>query len=1530
MSDEDNGHSNGHSSDANDANGHSNGTTSNPFSFGPRPFRPVTASFSEEKFYRERARAASIVTNHIMWRTQAIQRWLDPRRDLDFECGYPANAIDSAVYQSLYERDHLAGRVVELFPKECSQIEVQVYEDENPDKMTAWEEAFANCFDGINGVGASWNVETQGSKFHEIVTRADIQAGIGCYGIILLGIDDGLGIDQPAAMRVKKPKKPKNKKKTPRGEQSTVPDTPDTPDTLSQEPLQGPGQEAISTKTSTEYDIPMPFSTARPDERPFAYNPYRGFMPKQGDLISGKVASLSGGAIDEEALDDIYRTPPIPIPPHLRPKQEKSDLVKLKFVQVFSEHYCRVIEYDTDEASDRFGLPLRYAITFGSTMQNPEGPSVPVITRDVHWTRVVHIPSDGGFVNNEIRSFPRMQQVLNRILDCRKIYGPDAENFYKNGLPTWAFETHPEIGSPDLDKPGLKNEWEENINSTTRLIATEGGTLKPLTAAITDPKSHIEIQIEGICIKMGCPVPVFKGYEIGEQASTNNDSDWKGRVRDRRKRYNKPYIVCPLIDRLIALFCLPEPEAEDGYKAWYDDKQAQTPSEKATIASTRVTAIAEFFDPTKSLPDYMARVDFWTREMGYDEKEARAIIENAEKEKAERKKEADAIAAEQRAIDQEQADIETQRNIEAQQMLAQPEAVDPAAMGEQIGADMAAEGDAASVEQETAAAQEELDALGSAVETDAEVEATTENEELIRNWDRAAQAAEQALQAHARRYSLTSLTANRAASGVMAKATAAEILDILRGRDLRPRVGSKSPGQGTAPVASSDETDVEADRESADDPVDPENPEKEEDPDPLKQGQHGSPREDFRERATLMAEVLYATIGRDGIAQLVNSPVLNIFCPTGRGGGIKPDCKGAPKAAVAPVQKVGGVTPQGHLQRQRQAQPQPKPQQKKLGSGGHPGGTQGATKPRPEAKEQQKQQQTKDTKEATKGLKSPQSKKHQEATKEGEKAQTPRQQAKAQQAATTKDQIRELAESLKGRKATPQESEQMLKLVMSLNTKQLREIRHDYNVKGSGWTKEDLTKKLVTNLIAKLEKEQPSGGVKPPPPPPLPKPGPQPKPEPKPQPKPEPKPEPESKPPQPSQPKATLPHPELDPNRPSITITDSGTSILGQIKSAFTGSGITLGTGQHTLKPPTSLKDLDHIEAMYIKVGPAAKEEMLKYFNFRNKFGFSPTEIIRSFEFVKGLEKLLHKNLNPHDITTTITNAPKAQAALEKMQSLGRSGSENTMAYFTKAHADLVKQLAQVDPKAPNAEHQRARLREDINFLKNDMRLAAEAATKNVKHDREELRKTLVTHEGANVDEGHLPVPTGGSLLLKTSMHEARQFLDKTIAPDHDGKQLPGLKTEHGVDPSGDKYRANYDYTATKMHLDKHDETYVVIHEYGHHIENRMPGVLAASREFLQSRIAGEAPTNLKEKFGGKFEDYEVGYKDDFDKTFRGSSAYYAGKSYGTYATEVVSMGVQKMYENPSAFAKQDPEYFKFIHGLLTGETRRREIPSGY
>lgn len=118
----------------------------------------------------------------------------------------------------------------------------------------------------------------------------------------------------------------------------------------------------------------------------------------------------------------------------------------------------------------------------------------------------------------------------------------------------------------------------------------------------------------------------------------------------------------------------------------------------------------------------------------------------------------------------------------------------------------------------------------------------------------------------------------------------------------------------------------------------------------------------------------------------------------------------------------------------------------------------------------------------------------------------------------------------------------------------------------------------------------------------------------------------------------------------------------------------------------------------------------------------------------------------------------------------------------------------------------------------------------------------------------------------------------------------------------------------------------VVIHEIGHALENTNPGWADRAHEFRAYRVAGEKPRKLQRLFPGYgYKAAEVGCQDDFGKVFgKGTiEAYYVGKDYGRYGTEITSMGLQELYNDPVRLATKDPEWCKFLLGMLSGDLRK-------
>ena len=129
-------------------------------------------------------------------------------------------------------------------------------------------------------------------------------------------------------------------------------------------------------------------------------------------------------------------------------------------------------------------------------------------------------------------------------------------------------------------------------------------------------------------------------------------------------------------------------------------------------------------------------------------------------------------------------------------------------------------------------------------------------------------------------------------------------------------------------------------------------------------------------------------------------------------------------------------------------------------------------------------------------------------------------------------------------------------------------------------------------------------------------------------------------------------------------------------------------------------------------------------------------------------------------------------------------------------------------------------------------------------------------------------------------------------------------------------------YSETKgIKLNKESSVGTMIHEFCHFLEKNNPKMLANSKAFLEYRTRGESAQKLNKLMGSNFYgNSEISKKDKFFSPYCGKVYSSNNEYYGADATELMSMGVQKLFEDPSGFAKEDREYFDFVIGNLRGE----------
>jgi len=135
-----------------------------------------------------------LLTNARSMRDDILRKILDPRRDIDDEVGYP-ESLSVNLYRQLYDREAVAARVVEVLPQESWMLNPAVFEDEDPTVETQFEGAWRELNMILNP--NTWLQQEEGGVVWEYLARVDMLSGIGSFGILLLGLDDGKDLSEP-------------------------------------------------------------------------------------------------------------------------------------------------------------------------------------------------------------------------------------------------------------------------------------------------------------------------------------------------------------------------------------------------------------------------------------------------------------------------------------------------------------------------------------------------------------------------------------------------------------------------------------------------------------------------------------------------------------------------------------------------------------------------------------------------------------------------------------------------------------------------------------------------------------------------------------------------------------------------------------------------------------------------------------------------------------------------------------------------------------------------------------------------------------------------------------------------------------------------------------------------------------------------------------------------------------------------------------------------------------------------------------
>lgn len=297
----------------------------------------------------------------------------------------------------------------------------------------------------------------------------------------------------------------------------------------------------------------------------------------------GEYGCLLIGTDDVRKQDDMAR-------PMIKLRKGPASVL---YLVPLTEKSAEIMTFDTEPSSERFGLPETYAVTLTGLESNTGILTPAALAKNgkftVHWSRMIHVAE--GLRENDVFGTPRLKAVFNRLYDVDKIAGGSAEIFWQAAKRVMVLQA--KDGFSAVDDDGAMNEMmDELIHGIRRVIDVQGYEVKTLDPSEVKPDEAFRVALALISGVTGIPQRILIGSEQGKMASTQDETNWNGRIADRQINFAEPTILRPFIDRLIKVGALPQPGNE--YTITWKSLFELSDKEKAQIGLLKARAVAQY------------------------------------------------------------------------------------------------------------------------------------------------------------------------------------------------------------------------------------------------------------------------------------------------------------------------------------------------------------------------------------------------------------------------------------------------------------------------------------------------------------------------------------------------------------------------------------------------------------------------------------------------------------------------------------------------------------------------------------------------------------------------------------------------------------------------------------------------------------------------------------------------------------------------------------------------------------------------
>jgi hypothetical protein len=300
---------------------------------------------------------------------------------------------------------------------------------------------------------------------------------------------------------------------------------------------------------------------------------------------------------------------------------------KLLYVKPLSEGSAKINTYVKKTKDKRYGMVETYTVEY----HNPEALDE-TMSMTVHHSRVIHITQE--LLESEIEGVPVLQSIWHRLMDLEKLVGGSAEMFWRGARPGYQAKVKPDYTLTTDVEAELQDQMDEFENNLRRILVNEGIDMEALAPQVSDPKSHVDVQVEMISAVTGIPKRILLGSERGELSSGQDIVGWYNVIQTRRLDHAETNIIRPFVDKMIEYQILPSPKGGE-YRVEWEDLFAASDKDQAEVGRTRAMALREYSqNPTAEMivpPEAFMRLM-----LGLDDDEVKLVqgmvVDNLEEE----------------------------------------------------------------------------------------------------------------------------------------------------------------------------------------------------------------------------------------------------------------------------------------------------------------------------------------------------------------------------------------------------------------------------------------------------------------------------------------------------------------------------------------------------------------------------------------------------------------------------------------------------------------------------------------------------------------------------------------------------------------------------------------------------------------------------------------------------------------------------------------------------------------------------------